>query len=218
MQTIDTGVAGQPPRVNLLPPEITEAARFRQLQFAMGGTVVAAAVIVGALYVHARSGVTSAQQKVTDAKSQQTALQGRLNDLQSVKETYAAVQAKKALLSQAMGQEIRWSYVLNDLSLRIPSRVWLTQVTATQGGTAAPTTTGAGATNQGTVTFNGVALHHDDVASWLDALEKEKGFADAAFSSSTESLIGTRKVVDWSTSVDVTSQALSNRYTNQAGS
>lgn len=219
--TLTSGVVTQAPRVNLLPPEISEAARFRQLQYAMGGAVVAAAVIVGALYMHARSGVTSAQHNLSEAQARNTSLQGTYNGLQHVQATYNQVAAKQALLDQAMSQEIRWSYVLNDLSLRIPSQVWLTQMNATEGGSTS-TGTSTGTTTSGptlgTVTFTGVALRHDDVASWLDALAKEKGFADASFQSSTEGLIGSRKVVNWATSVDLTPKALSNRYTNQAGS
>ena len=41
-------------------------------------------------------------------------------------QVYAQVAAAQAQLTQAMGQEMRYSYVLNDLSLTIPSDVWLT--------------------------------------------------------------------------------------------
>ena len=46
------------------------------------------------------------------------------------------------MLQQAMGQEVLWSYVLNDLSLRIPSNVWLTGVQATENtvGVGSPST------------------------------------------------------------------------------
>jgi hypothetical protein len=45
-----TQVTGVPvmPRVNLMPPEIAEAAKFRRFQLAMGGAVVAAVgILVG---------------------------------------------------------------------------------------------------------------------------------------------------------------------------
>lgn len=221
-QTVQRAGVVALPRVNLLPPEIAEAARFRRLQLAMGGAVVLSALIVGGLYVHAHSGVSSAQSDLNAAQSQQSSLQNRLAALQSVQDTYNAVQAKQALLTQAMGPEIRWSYALNDLALRIPNDVWLTAVTAsettgtTPGATTTTTPTTAGSI--GTVTFSGVALKHDDVAGWLDALAKEKGFTNPTFSNSTEASIGSRKVVNWATSVDLSSTALSNRYTTKAGS
>jgi Tfp pilus assembly protein PilN len=211
------------PRVNLMPPEIAEAARFRRLQLAMGGAVVVSGVLVAGLYTHAKSGVSTAQVAVTEAQTQQVSLQAKLTSLASVEQTQATVAAKQALLQQAMGQEIRWSYVLNDLSYRIPNQVWLTGVTASEtaaspnGAASVPTEPGTTLTGLGTVTFSGVAFDHDDVANWLDSMAKEKGFAQPTFSSSTESAIGTRSVVDFGSTVVVDQNALSNRYVTKAG-
>lgn len=224
-ETVQTAPIAALPRVNLLPPEIAEAARFRQVQLAMGGAVLVAALAVAGLYVHAKSGVHSAQNGLTTAQSQQAGLQSQLAGLQSVKATYADLQAKRALLSQAMSQEIRWSYVLDDLSLRIPNDVWLTSVDATENGVGSADSSSTSATSStttttdglGTVTFTGTGLKHADVASWLDVLAAEKGFIDPSFSSSTENNIGSRHVDDFSTSVGLGSDALSNRYTLKAG-
>jgi Tfp pilus assembly protein PilN len=189
----------------------------------MGGAVVVSGVLVAGLYTHAKSGVSTAQVAVTEAQTQQVSLQAKLTSLASVEQTQATVAAKQALLQQAMGQEIRWSYVLNDLSYRIPNQVWLTGVTASEtaaspnGAASVPTEPGTTLTGLGTVTFSGVAFDHDDVANWLDSMAKEKGFAQPTFSSSTESAIGTRSVVDFGSTVVVDQNALSNRYVTKAG-
>ena len=54
--------AGHPvlPKVNLLPPEIAQAARFRRIQLALGGGVVAALGTVTLLYVLAVGSVSDA--------------------------------------------------------------------------------------------------------------------------------------------------------------
>jgi Tfp pilus assembly protein PilN len=217
-QTVQTTGVVTMPSVNLMPPEIAEAARFRQVQMAMGGAVVLSMAVVGLLYTHAKSGVSSAQSAVNTAQDTHTSLQTKLSSLSTVQQTYDAVQAKQQLLQTAMGPEIRWSYILNDLSLRVPSNVWLNNVSATEtaiGGTAAPSTSDPAAI--GNITFAVTALKHDDIAAWLDSLAKEKGFTNASFSNSTEGAIGDRKVVTSSTSVDLDSTALSNRYLNTAG-
>jgi Tfp pilus assembly protein PilN len=217
-------VTGAPvmPRVNLMPPEIAEAARFRRFQLAMGGAVVGAFVVVAALYMSAHGGVASAQNQLDAAKQQNIALQAQRNQLQSVQDVYSQVSAKQAMLTTAMGDEIRWSTYLNDLSLRIPDHVWLTNITATQttAGTL-PTTTTPGATTStaiGNVVFTGVAFSHDDVATWLEALAKEKGYANPYFTNSTESTIGPRTVEDFTSSVDLSDTAKSGRFTKPAGS
>jgi len=212
------------PSVNLMPPEIAEAARFRRFQLAMGATVVAAFGLVGLLYTQAHHGVASAQASLDQANAQHQSLQVQRNSLQSVQDVYSQVAARKALLETAMGGEIRWSSYLNDLALQLPGNVWLTNVTASETNTglaasgataavAAPVTTSL--TNPdaiGTINFTGVAFKHDDVATLLDYLAKERGFADAYFTSSTEAVIGPKNVVDFAASVDITSKAKSGRY------
>ena len=209
------------PRVNLLPAEIAEAAKFRRFQFAMGGAIAAAVVVVGALYVHGQSSVRSAQDELDSAQAQQVTLQHTLTSLRGVQDVYAQVAAKQAMLTQAMGQEIRWSRYLADLSLRVPDKVWLTSIAATETApTAAPAVPVAPGTvtGIGNITFAGVAFSHDDVATWLDVLAKERGFANAYFSNSTESQIGPRTVVNYSSSVVLTDDAKSGRFATPAGS
>ena len=217
-------VTGAPvmPRVNLMPPEIAEAAKFRRFQLAMGGAVVGAVAVVAALYMSAHGGVASAQKQLDDAKQQNLALQAQRAQLQSVQDVYTQVSAKQAMLSTAMSDEIRWSTYLNDLSLRIPDHVWLTNISATEN-TAGPLSTSAtpsatASTAIGNLTFTGVAFSHDDVATWLESLAKEKGYANPYFTNSTETTIGPRTVDDFTSSVDLSDAAKSGRYTKPAGS
>ena len=205
------------PSVNLMPAEIAEAARFRRFQLAMGATVVAAVAIVGALYVHDKSAVNSAQSQLTEAQNAHAAAQQSLDSLKSVSDIYNQVAAKQAMVAQAMGSEVDWSTYLSDLSLRIPDNVWLTNLNVTQNDAAAPAAPGAVPTGIGTITFSGVAYSHDDVATWLDMLAKEKGFANAYFSNSTKTKIGDKTVVNFTSSVDVTDAAKSGRFTKPAG-
>src|SRR3954466_4159246 len=131
-QATDVVVAPSLPRVNLLPVEIAQAARFRRFQLAMGGAIIAAVAVVGVLYVHGQSAVKSAQADLDSPRAQQAAAQAKLASLQSVSDVYDQVAAKQGMLMQAMSQEIGWSNYLADLSLRVPDRVWLTNLQATE--------------------------------------------------------------------------------------
>jgi Tfp pilus assembly protein PilN len=206
--------SGATPRVNLMPPEIAEGARLRQVQAVSVLMVVLALVIVVLLYLNAHSSVSSAQGSLTQAQDQQTQLQTKLDSLASVQQTFADVQAKQALLTEGMGNEVRWSYVLNDLSLRMPSNVFLVSLTVTESAApgTAPPDPAAGPVQIGSITFGSVGFHHDDVAAWLDALAKEKGFDSPIFTSSTEQAAGTRGYVSFASSVSLMSDLLSMRY------
>ena len=212
-----------------MPPEIAEAARFRQIQATLGIAVALTLVVVGLLYVHAHSKVASAQREVDQATQQQSILQSQLAGLASVQQTFTQVAARQSMLAQAMGSEVRWSGVLNDLSLRMPSNVWLTSlsVTETPPAVAAPTgpqTLGAAAPVAtapvpiGSITFVGVGLEHDDVATWLDAMARYTKFLDPIFTQSTEALIGTKSTVNFGSTASIDSLALSNRYVLSAPS
>lgn len=203
------------PRVNLLPPEIGEAVRFRRIQMGLGGGVLAALGTVTLLYVLAAGSVSDAKVELEAATATGTALQAENAKYSEVTAVYAAAAAADAMLTQAMGEEIRYSQFLNDLSLTVPDKVWLKNVVFAQ--VAKPPALGATEPGLGTVTFTGVGYSHDDVAVWLESLAKQKGYKDPYFSSSTEVLVAEKKAVDFTSTVALTPDALSKQYTAPAG-
>jgi Tfp pilus assembly protein PilN len=129
-------------------------------------------------------------------------------------------------LDQAMGKEIRWSRFLNDLSLNTPSKVWLTNITATEvvdtPAVATAETPGTpasyGTPNIGTLTFEGKGYTHNDVAAWLKSLGREEGLADPFFTKSTQEKIGTEDSVTFTSQAVITEDLLSGRFSDKAGS
>jgi Tfp pilus assembly protein PilN len=214
------------PRVNLLPPEISAARRLRKLQVGLGAGVGASVLVVGALVLAAAGQVADAQDGLDASKARGAALQSETNKYADVPAVYAAVDVKEAQLSLAMAREIRWSYFLNDLSLRTPGKVWLTGMTVEEtvdsgvpGATPAVAGTQTLATpGIGTITFAGSGYEHNDVASWLRALAGQKGLADPYFTRSTEEKIGDQDAVTFDSQAVITDEALSGRYTQKAGS
>ncbi len=140
-QTVQSAGPVVMPSVNLMPPEIAEAQRLHQLQRAMVGAVALSALLVAGLYVHAKQGMTSAQNSLASAQSQNAALESKYNALAYVQADFTAAQAKRQMLSQAMSQEIRWSFVLQDLTTAVPNNVWLNGLTVTE--TSVPGSTGS---------------------------------------------------------------------------
>ena len=83
--------------------------------------------------------------------------------------------------------------------------------------TPAPAALGSTVPGIGTVTFTGVGFKHDDVAVWLDSLAKQKGYVNPYFTSSTKALLGNRSTVNFTSTVTMTADALSGRYTTPQG-
>lgn len=203
------------PRVNLLPPEIAETARFRRIQYGLGGGLLAAVGVVALLYVGAAGAVSEANTELETANAQGTVLQAETAKFADVTAVYARAAAAQAMLTTAMGEEVRFSQYMNDLSLTVPENVWLKNVTFSQA--AAPAAVGSTVPGIGTVTFTGVGFKHDDVAVWLESLSKQKGYVNPYFTSSTKALLGNRQTVNFTSTVTMTADALSGRYTTPIG-
>ena len=212
------------PQVNLLPPEIAEKAVFRRVQLGLGAAVVAALGVVGLLYLSAASSATSAQGDLDTATSSGQSLQAQSAKYSEVTGVYARAAAAQTQLGTAMGDEVRFSQLLNDLSLSIPTNVWIKNLSYTSsaapaaGAAATATTAVPGATpGIGTLNVTGVAFSHDDVAVWLESIGSQKTYVNPYFASSTEALIGTRKVVNFTSTATVTAVARSGRYSTPTG-
>jgi Tfp pilus assembly protein PilN len=217
------------PRVNLLPPEIAERRSLQRLQAGLAAGVVAAVAVTGGLAYLQHSQAQAAKARAAAQVAVTDQLTTRVNGLASVGVVYSEVDQAKALIQQALGNQVLWSHYLTDMSLITPDNVWLTQLTFTGPTASAAAKTAAaashtsgqvlpGSTGLGTVTMSGVALSRNDVATWLEALAREKGLAAPYASSIVEKTIGTTVVYDWSITVVLTSQALSGRASTLLGS
>ena len=117
-----------------------------------------------------------------------------------------------------MSQDVEWYRYLNDLSYITPKNAWLSQLSVAFSSGATTNSTGALApAGIATVTVNGFALRHVDVASWLDAVAKERGWNNAYFSNSAVTVINNTTAVKFTSSINVTAAALSHRYDRKAG-
>ncbi len=111
------------PSVNLLPPEIGQRRALRKLQAGLAAGVVAAAAVVGLLYVQAGSGKSEAQARLNAANTQKVILGAQTASLAHVSAEKAKIDAARASLKSAMGSEVLWSKTLDDLRLRLPDGV-----------------------------------------------------------------------------------------------
>jgi Tfp pilus assembly protein PilN len=215
---------GRLPRVNLMPPEVAEAKAMRRVQMALGAAGVASVAVVGLLFVSASHSVSAANADLADSKAQTTQLQGQVAKYKDVTATINAANAAQAQLQTAMGDEVRYSQLLNDLSLAVPSTVWLKSLSFTSAAPAAATPGAApvaygGVLPLGTMTVSGIGFSHDDVALWLDAIAGlDKTYANPYFTNSTEGLIQQRLTVNFNANAVVLTSAESGRYKTVAGS
>jgi Tfp pilus assembly protein PilN len=211
------------PSVNLLPPEIGERKALLLMRVRVGSVALLAAAAVFGGYTWASNGVSSAQTDLNAASSQTVTLQHQMAKYSDVTTTKAAADASRAALAKALGNDVKWSSYMNDLSITLPGNVWLGNVSFTEtppatpaAGAAKPAAASAAGTGIGTISIQGNALTYADVAVWLETMAKEKGFSDVWLSSGATTKIGTEDWVAFSGTATLTADALSHRY-DQAG-
>jgi Tfp pilus assembly protein PilN len=156
-------------------------------------------------------------------------LQAEALKYSDVPRVFAAVADAQGQLELAMGNEVRWSFFLNDLALTMPSGVSLDTLALTSPAPGAPTmatapssvgastaaapTSGAGMPGLGTMTVSAKAFNYNTVANWLDSLAKLPTIADPYVGSISAGTEEGTKIVTFNSTGNVTQEALSQRYT-----
>lgn len=190
------------PRVNLLPPEIEEAARLRRLQVLLALLLLGLLGLVAMAFVWAGSQVSAAEGDLQDAQAEGATLQAEVDTYAEVPLVQGQVAATQSALVTAMTPEIRFSFLMNDMSLAIPSSSRLSNWTAintdaaeqigavTGSAATAPTSdpalAAAEAESMGTVTFEGKSNSLDGVASWLQSLAAQDSYIAPSLASAVK--------------------------------
>jgi len=170
-------------QVNLLPPEL----RRKQIQRRMTTLIGAVGAVVVALlvlfYFFQGMQLSSAKDELAAQQGRNVELQGQIAELQPFADLQTELKAKQDLVDTLYLNEVSWASVLLDVSRVIPDDSYLTNLS---GQIAAPTGTVIGVDPTtalpggliGNVTFAGVALQTDTIASWLTRLEQVRGWVN----------------------------------------
>lgn len=228
---LDAAVTVPAPRVNLLPSEITEQRAMRRFGLALTGVVALVAVAVGGGHAYAGAGEGQARRDLAAAQSAQSRWVQQQQTLLPAQQTQTQIQAARAALTAAMGNEVLWSRYMDELRLRRPDGLRFKQVsisapgtggtgssssssgssTASSSGTVtAPNSTATSGAAVATLTISGVARTQPDVAALLDQLAQVKGFTNP-YLTSTDAAANSN-VLSFTVTATVTSDALSHRY------
>lgn len=219
------------PRVNLMPEVIAAEARERRAKTVLMGAAALSVLAVGGLYLGATNDVNAAQERLDTAAAQGVVLQNELAKYSDVPKVQNDVAIARTQAYNAMGGEVRWSFLLNNLSLTIPRNTSLTSFVATVNGIAptpgvASATGGApddtavfsalGKPGIGQISYEGEAVRYGDFATFLDSLAKQKTLLDP-FPGEVKRAEGEATGLTFTSTVTVTDKALSRRYDPKAG-
>ena len=217
-------------RINLLPPEVGERQRLRRRTFASIGLGAVLLVLVGGFYFLQVIRLSGVEEDIQAQEAVNADLQRQIDELQDVAALEQEISATRQLLATLLQDRVLWSGILRDISLVIPSELWLDGLTGQIGAAAgvegeAPAATAVAEGGLvGQISFTGSAFSHREVALWLSRLEDVRGFINPWLASSTKvsseeavaedgTTVTTTgpEIVNFASSVDLSDQALARR-------
>jgi Tfp pilus assembly protein PilN len=216
VESLATGRAPLP-RVNLLPPEVHQARQLRRLQAGLGVGVAAVALAVGGFYFLETQAAGDAKDSLSVVQAKGQTLTAQKAQYAQVPRTLAAIEAAETARQDAMANDVQWYRYLNDLSYVTPKNAWLVTFDASLNQAGLANTNPVAHPAIATVTVTGAAKAHNDVAAWLNAAAKESGWVDAYFTNSEKQDMNGETFVQFSSTANVTDDALSHRYDRKAG-
>jgi Tfp pilus assembly protein PilN len=206
------------PQVNLMPARFALAMKRRAAKMTALASVIAAALLLMLGWLITNQQRAAAQEELDFATSEVTALHSSAQQYADVPKVFAAVADAQLQLRTAMGNEVRWSFFLNDLALTMPTGVSLDSLDATAVLPGEPTgAEGSGAGQVGALSVSAKALTFNHVANWLDSLAKLPTLADPEALSLIAVDEQGQPLVGFSSGARVTDEALSGRYTQEGG-
>ncbi len=205
-------------RVNLMPNSYARRAAVRRAKVGAVAALLGALLVAALLFLVSWQKATSAQERLDQATFERTILQTEASRYSGVPRVFEAVSGAQGQLVVAMGNEVRWSFFLNDLALTMPSGVSLDSMDASVIGPGQATeTTGDGQVGSkvGNLSVSAKALTFNGVANWLDSLAKMDTVADPYVSGLAAGEEEGTNIVSFSSTADITTETLSGRYTQE---
>jgi Tfp pilus assembly protein PilN len=203
-------------RVDLMPPEVLRRRRFRRARRLMAAAVAATVVAALAVSLAAWQGAVTAREELAAEQDLTRLLQGEAARFAEVPAVLGSIDRARTSLSLAMGQEIGWYSVLDDITRSAPETVWFEQITlsAVPAGVAVEdplATPGAVASVQ----MTGRALDHQDVVAWLDRMAGLATWTDPVFTESAAEAADAAEAgapLTFTTSARLSAEAYTQRF------
>lgn len=212
-------------RVNLLPESVRERQRQRRATMITVGAVAAWVLVLGVVYGVKQADVNAARLARDEAQAEVTRLQGEVAELREFGELAQRLDAREALLAEAMSAEISYARLLNDLALSFPQTASLKTVAISRSGEDADGgDSGSADTDTSVVDFQDQAVASADFTGYsveqfapgiermLLDFENVRSFFNTYLSTATDVERGNTEVTQFEASVNLTEEAYTDRY------
>jgi Tfp pilus assembly protein PilN len=196
-------------QVNLLPPDVLQAQRYRRLTSVVMLAGLLALVLVFAFYLVKSNELGGVNDEIAAQNETNASIQASIAEKQKFADLQAQAQAQQQLLSAAFAGEVSFSELLMDFSRVIPSDAYVDTLTLQTADVTAADPAAAGAGLVGSITGGGKAVSIDSLSVFLTRLEQVQGWVNPWMS--TVSKNTEVNGFDYSMSVDLTGDVVTDR-------
>ena len=200
-------------RIDLCPP-IKRTFQFtgemgRRLAVAAGVVVV----LLGGMSVRSVMALSQEKSRLAAQQKANAKIQQEIAAFESLRRLGTDLDAGRKRVQSALAGDVAWTRFLDTLVRSMPSDVWLQSLNAQTtpakaGTTAAAPGTPAGA---GSLQVSAVGLDYPAVAAWLTQVASDPALAGLAVGTLTQTELGNRPVVNFTSTATVTPAARSDR-------
>ncbi len=150
-------------QINLLPVrEERRKAGLRQLAALLGTALVGSLLLVGALHFKPRSAIAAATRNLATTQKEIDAHKKQLEQVEEFRKTKERIEQKLGVIERLNRSRSGPVRVLDELATHAPERLWLTQLSTTEG----------------RVSLEGVSLDNEIVAAFASSLSNSPYFAN----------------------------------------
>lgn len=199
-------------KINLLPPEIYERGKGAKRFLLIVPLLILVAMIIATVVIIMEGQIRDARDNLNAQNVILNRVRVEVSQLQIYEQRKKELEEWTKVLKDIMQYQVFWSKILNEVSMIIPSDVWLTSFSGTVALTAptaptptptpsttptgtAPTTptktapTTPGAAGKGEIDFRGSTFDYASVANWLATMVQIEDFTNIWFVSSVKRLM-----------------------------
>lgn len=217
-----------------LLPRASRAPSAKTRVVAGGAAAAVALLLLLGIPTVARQHAISHQHDVFERQQQRNlSLQAQIGQLADAQAKQDRLDALSQQISTLVAADVSWSRMLQDIARTIPNDVWLTSFqgavtptvpeavpstpTLAPGETPTTPTTSPPAELAGTVNFSAVGLDYPSVAAWLKMISQLPSLSDLWVPNITKATLGSRDVVNFTSTAALTPKARSDRLERYRG-
>jgi type IV pilus assembly protein PilM len=203
-------------QIDLCPP-VKRSFRFTgemARRLAVAAAIVA--VLLGGLSVRSVLALRGDRADLATQKKVNARMEAELANFDHLRRLQADLDGGRRRVQSALAGDIAWTRFLNGVVRSMPDSVWLQSLTVQAGSGSRPAAGAAPAPGTGTsgsVQFAAIGLDYPAVADWLHKVAADPALANVSVAGLTQTGLGNRTVVNFSSTANLTPAARSDRAT-----